>query len=85
MSEPAAAPVLELRGVYKRYGLGTPVEQEVLHGISMALQPAEFVALRGPSGSGKSTLLTSSACWSRPPPARSAWPDTASPSSMMRS
>ena len=57
MSEPAAVPVLELLGIYKRYGLGTPVEQEVLHGISMALQPAEFVALRGPSGSGKSTLL----------------------------
>ncbi|MEI7784860.1 MAG: ABC transporter ATP-binding protein [Betaproteobacteria bacterium] len=56
MSEPAV-PILELLGICKRYGLGTPVEQEVLHGISMALQPAEFVALRGPSGSGKSTLL----------------------------
>jgi lipoprotein-releasing system ATP-binding protein len=28
----------------------------VLHGISLALQHAEFVALTGPSGSGKSTL-----------------------------
>ena len=57
MSEPATVPVLALQGICKRYGLGTPVEQEVLHHISMALQPAEFVALRGPSGSGKSTLL----------------------------
>lgn len=53
----AAAPVLQLQGICKRYGLGTPVEQEVLHHISLVLQPAEFVALRGPSGSGKSTLL----------------------------
>ncbi len=53
----ATAPVLQLQDICKRYGLGTPVEQEVLHHISLVLQPAEFVALRGPSGSGKSTLL----------------------------
>ena len=43
--------------VRKSYGVGTAVETEVLHGITLSLQPAEFVALRGPSGSGKSTLL----------------------------
>ena len=49
--------VLLLQGIVKRYNVGTPIETEVLHGISVALQEAEFVALTGPSGSGKSTLL----------------------------
>ena len=37
--------------------VSTEVGTEVLHGISIALRPAGFVALKGPSGSGKSTLL----------------------------
>ena len=53
----SAAPILRLQGITKRYNIGTPVETEVLHGIMLALQQAEFVALKGPSGSGKSTLL----------------------------
>ena len=57
MNQPAAAPILHLQGITKRYNIGTPVEAEVLHGITLALQQAEFVALKGPSGSGKSTLL----------------------------
>jgi lipoprotein-releasing system ATP-binding protein len=50
-------PILRLDTIRKSYNIGTPVETEVLHGITLALQEAEFVALRGPSGSGKSTLL----------------------------
>ncbi len=53
----AAAPTLELSGLRKSYGVGTPVEVEVLHGIDLVLQRGEFAALIGPSGSGKSTLL----------------------------
>ena len=49
--------IVELRDVRKSYGLGTPVETEVLHGINLDISEGEFAALTGPSGSGKSTLL----------------------------
>lgn len=49
--------IVELHDVRKSYGLGTPVETEVLHGINLAISEGEFAALTGPSGSGKSTLL----------------------------
>jgi lipoprotein-releasing system ATP-binding protein len=59
MSEPAPpdTEVLRLVGLRKSYGVGTPVETEVLHGIDLALAQQDFAALIGPSGSGKSTLL----------------------------
>ncbi len=57
MNAPAAAPVVQLAGITKAYGIGTPVETEVLHGIDLTLAEGEFAALIGPSGSGKSTLL----------------------------
>uniref|UniRef100_Q07JK6 ABC transporter related n=1 Tax=Rhodopseudomonas palustris (strain BisA53) TaxID=316055 RepID=Q07JK6_RHOP5 len=51
------AEVLRLEGIRKSYNVGTPVETEVLHGIDIAMQAGDFLALMGPSGSGKSTLL----------------------------
>ncbi len=53
----ADGPVLRLEGVRKSYGVGTPAQTEVLHGIDLVLESGEFAALIGPSGSGKSTLL----------------------------
>ena len=43
---------LEIVDVRKSYG-----ETLVLDGVSLAMEPREFVAFLGPSGSGKSTLL----------------------------
>ncbi len=53
----AQSPLLELSEVRKRYNTGQPNEVEVLHGLSLRIDPREFIALVGPSGSGKSTLL----------------------------
>lgn len=49
--------VLRAEGLRKSYNVGQPNEVEVLHGIDMRLDRADFAALVGPSGSGKSTLL----------------------------
>lgn len=51
------SPVLQLNTIRKSYYVDTPIETEVLHGISLTLESGSFSALTGPSGSGKSTLL----------------------------
>ena len=45
-------PVLEVRGVHKRFG-----EREVLRGVDLCVAEHEVICLIGASGSGKSTLL----------------------------
>lgn len=52
-----AEAVLRLDEIRKSYNIGTPVEAEILHGITLEIARGEFCALIGPSGSGKSTLL----------------------------
>ena len=56
-SAPVSMPLIQLSDICKSYNQGLPNEAEVLHGLSLRIDSAEFIALIGPSGSGKSTLL----------------------------
>jgi ABC-type Fe3+/spermidine/putrescine transport system ATPase subunit len=51
-SRPAAATLLSIRSVVKRFQ-----NREVLRGISLDVAPGEFLTILGESGSGKTTLL----------------------------
>lgn len=54
-------PLVSLRDVKKSYVRGKQ-KVEVLHGIDLAIERGEFLALMGPSGSGKTTLLSIMGC-----------------------
>lgn len=58
-------PVIKFESIVKSYRMGA-TEQEVLHGISLAIEPGELVAIMGSSGSGKSTMMNIIGCLDRP-------------------
>ena len=58
-------PVIKLESFSKTYQTGE-VEVHAVKGVSLQIQPGEFVAIMGASGSGKSTMMNSIGCLDRP-------------------
>lgn len=52
----AVLPLIELRGIAKRYGMGR-TQVHALRDVDLDVGEGEFVSVMGPSGSGKSTLM----------------------------
>ena len=65
MSSATPAPLIELHGLTKTYGVGD-AEFQALKGIDLTIHKGEFVAIMGPSGSGKSTLMNVLGCLDTP-------------------
>ena len=51
--------MLEIKNIYKTFNPGTINEKRALNGVSLTLQPGEFVTVIGGNGAGKSSLLNS--------------------------
>ena len=58
-------PVIKLEAFAKTYHTGE-VDVHAVKGVTIEIQPGEFVAIMGASGSGKSTMMNSIGCLDRP-------------------
>jgi putative ABC transport system ATP-binding protein len=53
--------LIEVKDLYKIYTVGD-IEIAALNGVSLSIQPGEFVSIMGSSGSGKSTFMNILGC-----------------------
>ena len=58
-------PVIELQNIERTYSSGE-IEVRAVRGVSLTIEPGEFVAIMGASGSGKSTMMNTLGCLDRP-------------------
>ena len=66
MKKSANKVILELRNVYKIYGMDHTTIVPAVNGVSLKINQGEFVSIMGPSGSGKSTLMHIMGCLDTP-------------------
>ena len=49
--------MLQIKGLYKSFSIGTPLENRVINGLDIDIRQGEFATIIGSNGAGKSTFL----------------------------